>query len=175
VVGAVTSQLWAEFFLFCGRQVSGIISGCTYVQDSVDSRHWPFAFVKLVVDTSAIIAVLLGEEGRDSVVEAAEGADLIAPASLHWEIGNAFSAMFKRGRLSASTAIEATGRYREIPIQFVEVGLPESIRLSDELRLCAYDAYMLVAARRHRAPLLTLDGGLQEAARHVSVDLIDLD
>ena len=122
-----------------------------------------------------IIAVLLGEDGRDRIVEAAEGADLIAPASLHWEIGNAFSAMTGRGRLSASTAIEATGRYREIPIQFVEVGLSESIRLSDELRLYAYDAYMLVAARRHRAPLLTLDGGLREAAQNAGVDLIDLD
>jgi predicted nucleic acid-binding protein len=131
--------------------------------------------VKLVVDTSAIIAVLLGEEGRDRIVKAAEGTDLIAPASLHWEIGNAFSAMFKRRRLSAGTAIEATARYREIPIQFVEVGLPESIRLSDELGLYAYDAYMLVAARRHRAPLLTLDGGLQEAARNADVDLVDLD
>lgn len=155
--------------------MSGIISGCTYVQDVIDSRHWPLAFVKLVVDTSAIIAVLLGEEGRERIVEAAEGADLIAPASLHWEIGNAFSAMFKRGRLSATTAIEAAGRYQEIPIQFVEVGLPESIRLSDEFGLYAYDAYMLVAARRHRTPLLTLDGGLQEAARNVGIDLIDLD
>jgi predicted nucleic acid-binding protein len=155
--------------------VSGIISGCTYVQGDTDPRDWPLAFVKLVVDTSAIIAVLLGEEGRDRIVDAAEGADLIAPASLHWEIGNAFSAMFKRGRLSAATAIEAAGRYREIPIQFVEVGLPESIRLSDEVGLYAYDAYMIVAARRHRAPLLTLDGGLQEAARKAGVDLIDLD
>ncbi|MEF8797435.1 MAG: type II toxin-antitoxin system VapC family toxin [Salinivenus sp.] len=131
--------------------------------------------MKLVVDTSAIIAVLLGEEDRDHVVEAAEGADLIAPVSLHWEIGNAFSAMTGRGRLSASAALEATGRYQEIPIQFVEVGLPESIRLSDELGLYAYDAYMLEAARRHRAPLLTLDGGLQEAALRAGVDLIELD
>lgn len=131
--------------------------------------------MKLVVDTSAIIAVLLGEQGRDRIVEAAEGADLIAPASLHWEIGNAFSAMFKRGRLPAATAIEATNRYQEIPIQFVEVGLEESIQLSDEFGLYAYDAYMLVAARRHRAPLLTLDRGLQDAARNAGIDLIDLD
>ena len=131
--------------------------------------------MKLVVDASAIIAVLVGEEGRDHIVKADEGIDLIASASLHWGVGDAFSALFKRGRLSATTAIEATGRYREIPIQFVEVGLPESIRLSDEFGLYAYDAYMLVAARRHRAPLLTLDGGLQDAAQNAGVNLIDLD
>jgi hypothetical protein len=34
---------------------------------------------------------------------------------------------------------------------------------------------MLVAARRDRALLLTLDGDLQEAARNASVDPIDSD
>jgi len=130
--------------------------------------------VKLVVDTSAIIAVILGEDSRDQVVQAAEGMDLIAPASLHWEVGNAFSAMFKRGRLSSSRAIEATERYQEIPVQFVEVGLSEAIRLSEEFGLYAYDAYMLVAARRHRAPVLTLDGGLQDAADQAGIDPIEI-
>lgn len=130
--------------------------------------------MKIVVDTSAIIAVLLGEESRDRIIEATDGADLIAPMSLHWEIGNAFSAMFKRGRLSVEVATAATKRYREIPIQFVEVDLSEAIRVSDELGLYAYDAYMLVAARRHRVPLLTLDGGLQEAARQADIDTTDL-
>ena len=130
--------------------------------------------MKIVVDASAIIAVVLGEESRDRMIEATKGADLIAPRSLHWEIGNAFSAMFKRDRLSVEAAIEATKRYKEIPIQFVEVDLPEAIRSSEALGLYAYDAYMLVAARRHRAPLLTLDGGLQEAARQADIDTVDL-
>lgn len=129
--------------------------------------------MKIVVDTSAIIAVVLGEESRDRMIEATEGADLIAPRSLHWEIGNAFSAMVTRGRLSVEAAIEATKRYQEISIQFVEVDLSEAIRSSEALGLYAYDAYMLVAARRHRAPLLTLDGGLQEAARQANIDTID--
>ena len=131
--------------------------------------------MKIVVDTSAIIAVVLGEASRDQVVKAAEGADLIAPESLHWEVGNAFSAMFKRGRLSVETAVQATGRYEEIPIQFVEVELQEAIQAADRLGLYAYDAYMLVAARRHRAPLLTLDGGLQEAARRTDIGLVEVE
>ena len=73
--------------------------------------------MEVVVDTSAIIAVLLGESHRDRIIRQTEGADLIAPETLHWEIGNAFSAMFKQGRFDVEGAIEALKRYDAIPIQ----------------------------------------------------------
>jgi len=116
----------------------------------------------------------MGEKSRDRIIEATDETDLIAPASLHWEIGNAFSAMLKRGRLVVSVAVKALERYQTIPIQFVEVELREAIRLASKLDLYAYDAYMLTVARRHRAPLLTLDRGLQQAARKTNVNLLEV-
>lgn len=130
--------------------------------------------MKVVVDTSAIIAVILGEAHRDRIIRQTEGADLIAPETLHWEVGNAFSAMFKRDRLRVEVALRAIERYNDIPIQVVEVTLDEAIRVADRHDLYAYDAYMLVAAKRHQAPLLTLDGGLQEAARQSGTDLMEV-
>ena len=131
--------------------------------------------MKVVVDTSAIIAVLFGEAHRESILQHTEDVDLIAPGSLRWEIGNAFSAMFKRERLGLEAALEAAAHYRDIPIQFVEVELDEAIRLSEQQDIYAYDAYMLSVAKRHRAPLLTLDGGLKEAARQNNVKLLEID
>jgi predicted nucleic acid-binding protein len=131
--------------------------------------------MKVVLDTSALIAVLLGESNRDVIIRRTEGVDLIAPASLHWEVGNALSAMFKRGRLGVEPALQALRRYQEIPIQFVDADMAAAVRLCDRLDLYAYDAYMLEVANRHRAPLLTLDGGLQEAARHADVELLQTD
>ena len=131
--------------------------------------------MKVVVDTSAIIAVLLGEAHRESILQHTEDVDLIALGSLRWEIGNAFSAMFKRERLGLEAALEAAAHYRDIPIQFVEVELDEAIRLSKQQDIYAYDAYMLSVAKRHRAPLLTLDGGLKEAARQNNVKLLEID
>jgi len=128
--------------------------------------------MKVVLDASALIAVLLGESSRDRIIQRTEGADLIAPGSLHWEVGNAFSAMFKRGRLGVQLALEAHRRYEEVPIQFVEADMAAALRLCDRLDLYAYDAYMLDVAKRHRAPLLTLDGGLKDAARHTDVELL---
>jgi predicted nucleic acid-binding protein len=130
--------------------------------------------MKVVIDTSAIIAVILDEEHRDRIIRETEGVDLVAPETLHWEVGNAFSAMFKRNRLGVETAMEAIRRYDEIPIQWVEVALTDAIRVSDRHDLYAYDAYMLVAASRHQAPLVTLDGGLKDAARESDIDLLEV-
>ena len=130
--------------------------------------------MKVVVDTSAIIAVLLGEEHRDQIVRQTKGVDLIAPKTLHWEIGNAFSAMFKRGRCDVAVAVEALRRYDTIPIQWVDVELEEAVRVSSQYDLYAYDAYILIAARRHQAPLVTLDGGLKEAARESGIDILEV-
>lgn len=60
--------------------------------------------MKLVVDTSVILAVLLNEPHRQKILDITKGAELYAPASLHWEIGNAFSAMFKQNRLTLDQA-----------------------------------------------------------------------
>jgi predicted nucleic acid-binding protein len=83
--------------------------------------------------------------------------------------------MFKRGRLGVEPALQALRHYQEIPIQFVDADMAAAVRLCDKLDLYAYDAYMLEVANRHRAPLLTLDGGLQEAARHADVELLQTD
>jgi predicted nucleic acid-binding protein len=53
--------------------------------------------MEIVVDTSVIVAVLVGEAHRAALIKATRASELLAPPSVHWEVGNAFSAMFKRG------------------------------------------------------------------------------
>jgi predicted nucleic acid-binding protein len=74
--------------------------------------------MKIVVDTSVVIAVITNEKHKEQLIVTTKGADLIAPSSLHWEIGNAFSAMFKRGRISLDQAKGAIKSYGDIPIRF---------------------------------------------------------
>jgi len=50
----------------------------------------------IVVDTSVLIAVIANEPEKDRLIRQTTGADLLAPPSCHWEIGNAFSAMLRR-------------------------------------------------------------------------------
>jgi predicted nucleic acid-binding protein len=130
--------------------------------------------VDIVVDTSVLIAVLTGEPTRDHLIARTQGADLLAPGSVHWEIGNAFSALLKRRRVRLSEVQSALAAYAQIPIRFVDVELAAALELADRFGLYAYDAYLMACARRQRAPLLTLDGRLGRAAREAGVELVEV-
>lgn len=58
----------------------------------------------IVIDTSALIAVIVDEPERNKIIELTTGNKLIGPGSIPWEIGNAFSAMFKQKRMKLDEA-----------------------------------------------------------------------
>ena len=93
---------------------------------------------------------------------------------MHWEVGNAFSAMLRRRRITLSQAKQAVGRYQEMVFRFVDVELHRSLELSDQLGIYAYDAYVLTCAQRMRCPLLTLDAKLASAAQDANVDVLEI-
>lgn len=129
----------------------------------------------LVVDTSVLIAVVGNEADKDLLVNATVGAELVAPASVHWEMGNAFSAMFKRNRITLDQARRALTAYGLIPLRLVDVKLERALELSSEHDIYAYDAYLLACAERQRCPLLTLDRGLRRAARKAGISLLEVE
>ena len=127
---------------------------------------------KIVADTSAVLAVCLEETTRQKVIEATRGTELIAPASLPFEVPNALSSKFKQNALSLEEALESLERFEHIPMQQAEVDLEAALRLASELGIYAYDAYVIEAARRHRCPMISLDGGQCEAAGRAGVETI---
>ena len=130
--------------------------------------------MNVIVDASVIIAVIANEPEKEALIEATQGVDLLAPLSVHWEIGNAFSAMLKRGRLTLEQVIEAIGLYRQIPIRFVEVELEESLRIAKALGLYAYDAYLIRSAVKYKAPLISLDRDLVRGAKEMGVRVVEV-
>ena len=131
--------------------------------------------MQIIIDTSAIIAVLVNESSKPAIIQATQQTDLLAPSSIHWEIANAFSAMFKRNRLTLAEALTAIAIYQQIPIRFVEVELEESLKIAAELGIYAYDAYLLRSAVKYNLPLLTLDQGLKEQAERLGVKVIEVE
>lgn len=128
----------------------------------------------LVVDTSAIIAVIASEPERDAIIAQTMGVSLLAPASVHWEVGNAFSAMLRRRRITLSLAKQAIRSYEQMQFRFIDVDLNQSLDLSARLGLYAYDAYVLACALNLRSPLLTLDNGLAGNAARAGVRVLDI-
>ncbi len=128
----------------------------------------------LVVDRSIILAVVLNEPTKAELIRLTTGAELIAPLSLHWEIGNALSAMLKRNRITKAEALQALFEYQKIPIRFLDVSLDEAIDVVAQHLIYAYDAYFIVCTRQQSSALLTLDGGLQTAARAAHISLVEV-
>lgn len=128
----------------------------------------------IVVDASVIIAVIAGEPQRDRLIERTIGADLLAPHSVHWEVGNAFSAMLRRNRVQLGQVLQAIAIYKTIPIRFVDVELEESLQLAGALDIYAYDAYLIRCALKYNAPLITLDKNLITVAQRAQARIIEV-
>jgi predicted nucleic acid-binding protein len=128
----------------------------------------------LTVDTSVLIAVLTSEPERAKLIAITAGVDLLAPMSVHWEVGNALSGMLRRKRITTQQASMIVAAYQQIPIRQMDVSLKESVRIAAELNLYAYDAYLIVCARTNRTGLISLDKGLLDAARKAGVETLEV-
>jgi len=131
--------------------------------------------MRIVVDTSAIIAVIAGEPEKAKLIELTKDATIVAPPSIDWEIGNAFSAMLKRSRIDLEQAIESIEVYQEILLDIVDIDLKEAVRLAGKHNIYAYDAYILRCAIEHNLPLISLDKRLIDVAKQEGIQVIEVE
>jgi predicted nucleic acid-binding protein len=127
----------------------------------------------VVIDTSALIAVIVDEPERNRIVELTTGNTLIGPGSIPWEISNAFSAMFKQNRLTLDEAQKGLVIFDGIPLRYIKPDFVNALKISKRANLYAYDAYFLDCAKRHKAPLLTLDRKLKIAAQNLNLETME--
>jgi predicted nucleic acid-binding protein len=130
--------------------------------------------MNLTVDSSVIMAVLLEEPSKELLIELTKGADLLAPPSVTWEIGNAFSSLLRRGKVTLSQALTALAVYDEIPIRIGQIDLPTALRLAAGHGIYAYDAYVVECARKYRTPLLSMDKGQCQVAEAEGIDVMEV-
>lgn len=128
----------------------------------------------IVTDTSVIIAVILNEPTKSRIIEETKSQELIAPDSLKWEIGNAFSALFKRKKISFEQAIAGFEIFMQIPIRYPDTDFNNAIKISYEHNIYAYDAYFLSLAQKHKCPFITLDGPLQKIAIKMGIKVVEV-
>ena len=130
--------------------------------------------MKIVIDTSVIISVITNEKHKKILINITKGALLLAPESLQYEIGYAFSAMLKRDRITIENTKKALREYDKIPIQFYSIDLERAIDIAHELKIYAYDAYFIECAATNRLPLLSIDDGMIRAAQHYGIKIIEV-
>lgn len=119
----------------------------------------------LVVDASAVAALLFLEPEADEVVEQLRGSDLVAPQLLAYEIANV-AAMRVRRRLTAPRAATAAiDLFRRLDVRLHPVEAAHAFEAATRTGLTAYDGAYLWLARALGSRLVTLDRRLARAAR----------
>ncbi len=123
----------------------------------------------LVIDASALLAVILDEPERERLVTLTMDRRLASPGCLPWEMGNAFLALVRRKSMTVADAERGLTIFKGIRIRLLGVDLASSMHTAAETGLYAYDAYYIECARKMRAPLLTLDRRMRQVARTMGV------
>ena len=118
----------------------------------------------MVVDASAIIAILFDEPTRDATAARLRGHDLAAPMFLPFEVASACLKKMRRFPAARLALMEAFRTLPEWGIEYHEVDLAQAIRLGEQTGLAVYDATYLWLARELDVELVTLDEKLDRAA-----------
>jgi len=118
-----------------------------------------------VVDASAVAAILFGEPEAEKVAERMEGADLVAPTLLPFEIASVCLKKIVAAPEDEDRLLRAHRLLGRMGIRFLDVEHEETVRMARSERITAYDAAYLWLARGLGVDLLTLDRDLARAAR----------
>ncbi len=130
--------------------------------------------MKVVPDTSVVIALLASDEERSMITDVIDGNELVCPESIKPEVGNAVSAMFKRGRITLEQGIEIVEGFQKMKVQIVSLNLKRAIGIGHKYKIYAYDAYVLECAKRLRSDLVTLDDRMKEVAEELKISVIEV-
>lgn len=131
---------------------------------------------ELVVDASVALAWCFPDEGSayaDRVLVALKGRTLVVPAVWGLEVANALVVGKRRKRLKQPEILRFVALLAGLAVLQDGVEVAEAFNkvlpLARQYGLSAYDAAYLELAIRYGAPLATLDGDLQKAARRAGV------
>ena len=117
-----------------------------------------------VIDASAFAALVFGEPDAETVLQAVGSDRLAAPTLMEYELANVCWKILRR-RPEQRQVILATYAARHL-FELAEhpVNADEVVPLAEATGLTAYDASYLWLSRHLRAPLVSLDRQLIQAA-----------
>lgn len=129
--------------------------------------------MKIIADTNTFIAVALNEPEKNGIIQLTEGCDLAAPDVLPFEIGNALTAMMKKGALQSDEIQSSWEIIQHIPVELRRIDIKSALTIATTFSIYAYDAYFLECAGSLKRPLITLDRGMQRIAREMGIVVLE--
>ena len=118
----------------------------------------------VVVDASALAALLVGEPDGPAVARRMEGRPLLAPTLLRYEMASVCVKKIGEEPQQAAGLLSALRLMPRMGIREVQMPAEGLAEIARESGLTAYDAAYLGLAREMGAQLVTLDRRLERAA-----------
>jgi predicted nucleic acid-binding protein len=128
--------------------------------------------MNIVLDASAIMAIILNEPNKDVVIKLTKGSTLLSPEMLSYEIGNALISLYKKHKLKEKEVIDAYNDFMKIPIRTLNVDMEKALKISCKYNIYAYDAYYLETAKRLKLPLITFDVPMKNVALNMNINIL---
>jgi predicted nucleic acid-binding protein len=129
--------------------------------------------MKIVADTNTFMAVALNEPEKSEIIRLSEGCDLTAPDVLPFEIGNALTAMMKKGALDSDEIMASWDIIQQIPVELRRIDIRSALEIATAFSIYAYDAYYLECAGSLKSPLITLDKGMKRIAQEMGIIVLE--
>jgi predicted nucleic acid-binding protein len=128
--------------------------------------------MEILLDASAIMAVIVDEPEREEVIELTKNMAIISPNVISFEIANGLTKMMKRKIIDRENMINAFRYFKRIAITPVEVDVEKALEIAWENKIYAYDAYYLETAKRLKLPLLTFDGNMGKIGKDMGINVL---
>jgi len=129
--------------------------------------------MEVVLDASAIIAVIADEPESDIVINCTRNAILISPYIVSSEIANSLTKMMKKGIINdKEKMINLIKIFQKLPIKVIEINLEKSLEIAWDYKIYAYDAFYLEAAKRLGLPLLTFDNKMRKIGKEIGITVL---
>lgn len=129
--------------------------------------------MKIIADTSVLLAVVLDEPERTRMLELSMGNELVAPEILPFEMANALTALAKRKAFGVQELMAVWDSLELIVVELRAVEIRSALDLALGLSIYAYDAYFLECALRLHMPILTLDSKMKRHARQLGIAVLE--
>jgi len=129
--------------------------------------------MNIILDASAIMAVILNETNRDKVIRLTKDALILSPEVISFEIGNALINLYKKQKITEKELLEAYKKYTSLPVRMIKVDIEKALKIACKYQIYAYDAYYLEIAHRLKLPLISFDALMKKVALDLKIDVLD--
>jgi len=128
--------------------------------------------MEILIDACAIMAVIIKEPERDTVIQLTQDSVMVSPNMVSYEIANALTKMMKKKIIEKERMANAFNYFKKIPIRTIEIDFEKALEIAWEYKIYAYDACYLESAKRLNLPLLTFDTNMVRVGKNLGITIL---